>query len=284
MNKFRPRNKICFQNNENIHANLKISKLNKKKWNLFKKRLKYKKEIKPEKRNKFFQKRLFEKQQFKNFYGCIPEYQLKNLFSNLNKKDNKINTFKNFILILESRLDINLVRLKLAKTVFQSKQLINHKKVKINNKIVSKPNFLLKKGDVATVSIDAYPVETFKGIINKIAEAADPASGTYEVEVKVLPNGQKFAAGLFANIQLNTSATQKVALIPIEAFTEGNGKSGYVYLLNNDKRTVTKRKVEIAFVTDDKIAIKSGLDNVSSVITDGVSYLTEDAVVKAPSP
>ena len=43
MNKFRPRNKICFQNNENIHANLKISKLNKKKWNLFKKRLKYKK-------------------------------------------------------------------------------------------------------------------------------------------------------------------------------------------------------------------------------------------------
>lgn len=151
MNKFRPRNKICFQNNENIHANLKISKLNKKKWNLFKKRLKYKKEIKPEKRNKFFQKRLFEKQQFKNFYGCIPEYQLKNLFSNLNKKDNKINTFKNFILILESRLDINLVRLKLTKTIFQSKQLINHKKVKINNKIVNKPNFLLKKGDVISI-------------------------------------------------------------------------------------------------------------------------------------
>jgi len=66
------------------------------------------------------------------------KYQLKNLFSNLNKKDNKINIFKNFILILESRLDINLVRLKLAKTVIQSKQLNNHKKVKINNKIVNK--------------------------------------------------------------------------------------------------------------------------------------------------
>lgn len=86
MNKFKPRNKICFQNNENIHVNLKISKLNKKKWNLFKKRLKYRKEVKPEKRDKFFQKRLFEKQQFKNFYGCIPEYQLKNLFKNLNNE------------------------------------------------------------------------------------------------------------------------------------------------------------------------------------------------------
>ena len=151
MNKFRPRNKICFQNNENIHANLKISKLNKKKWNLFKKRLKYKKEIKPEKRNRFFQKRLFEKQQFKNFYGCIPEYQLKNLFKKLSKKDNKINTFKNFVITLESRLDINLLRLRFVKTIFQAKQFVNHKKVKVNNKIVSKPNFLLKKGDVISI-------------------------------------------------------------------------------------------------------------------------------------
>lgn len=148
MNKLRPRNKICFQNNENIHASLKLSKLNKKKWNLFKKKIKYKKEIKPEKRNKFFQKRLFEKQQLKNFYGCIPEYQIKNLFKKLNKKNNKINTFKNFILLLESRLDIVVARLKLAKTIFQSKQLINHGKIQVNNQIINKSNYLLKKGDI----------------------------------------------------------------------------------------------------------------------------------------
>nr|YP_010395021.1 ribosomal protein S4 [Phytopythium vexans]YP_010395071.1 ribosomal protein S4 [Phytopythium vexans]DAZ89458.1 TPA_asm: ribosomal protein S4 [Phytopythium vexans]DAZ89508.1 TPA_asm: ribosomal protein S4 [Phytopythium vexans] len=151
MNKLRPRNKICFQNNENIHTNLKISKLKRKKWNLFKKRLKYRKEIKPEKRNKFYQKRLFEKQQFKNFYGCISESQFKNLFKFLKKKKNKINTFKEFVLLLESRLDINIVRLKLAKTIFQSKQLINHKKIIVNNKIISNPNFLLKKGDVISI-------------------------------------------------------------------------------------------------------------------------------------
>lgn len=140
---------------------------------------------------------------------------------------------------------------------------------------------LLKEGDAATITIDAYDNENFKGVINKIAEAEDAATGTYEVEVKVLPNGKKFAAGLFANVKLNTSATQKITMIPIEALTEGNGKTAYVYLLNKDNTTVTKRKVEIAFVTDDKVAIKKGLDNVGEVITDGVSYLTEDAVVKA---
>lgn len=148
MNKLRPRNKICFQNNINPHAYLKIWKLKKKKWNLFKKKLKKQKIIKPEKRNKFFQRRLFEKQEFKNFYGSIPEYQLKNLFKKLSKKDNKINMFKNFIITIETRLDINLLRLRFAKTIFQAKQLINHKKIKINNQIINKPNYLLKKGDI----------------------------------------------------------------------------------------------------------------------------------------
>ena len=151
MNKLKPRNKICFQNNRNIHKNLNLLKLKSKKWNLFKKRLRYKKEIKPEKRKKFFQKRLFEKQQFKNFYGCIPEYKLKNILQKLSKKQNKINIFQNFMVLLESRLDINLVRLKLVKTIFHAKQLINHKKITVNKIIIRKPNFLLKKGDIINI-------------------------------------------------------------------------------------------------------------------------------------
>lgn len=148
MNKLNPRNKICFQNNRNIHKNLNIFKLKSKKWNLFKKRLRYRKEVKPEKRKKLFQKRLFEKQQFRNFYGCIHEYQIKNIFKKLSKKSKKINVFKNFVILLESRLDINLVRLKMAKTIFKAKQLINHKKIKVNSKIISKPNFILQSGDI----------------------------------------------------------------------------------------------------------------------------------------
>jgi multidrug efflux system membrane fusion protein len=139
---------------------------------------------------------------------------------------------------------------------------------------------LLKKGNIATVEIDAYPDATFQGIINKIAEAADPASGTYEIEVKVLPGGKKFAAGLFATIKLNTSTRQKVSIIPIEALTEADGKTGYVYLLNNDKSSVIKKQVQIAFIEKNKVVLRSGLENVSNVITDGASYLTQNSKVK----
>ena len=150
MNKLQPRNKICFQNNINKHTNLRLSKFTKKKWNVLKKKLRYKKHFKPEKRKKFYQKRLFEKQQFKFFYGAIKEYQLKNIFKSLKKKKTNVNIFNNFITILESRLDINLVRLKFARSIFQAKQLINHKKIKVNDKIVNKPNFILKKGDIVS--------------------------------------------------------------------------------------------------------------------------------------
>jgi RND family efflux transporter MFP subunit len=139
---------------------------------------------------------------------------------------------------------------------------------------------VLKKGDKASVAIDAYPNRSFTGIITEIAQGADAASGTYEIEVKVLPNGARFAAGLFATVQLQPAAEQTVTLVPVEALTEANEKTGYVYTVNADGRTITKNKVTIAFLENNKAAIVSGLDSVKEVITEGVGYLTPQSFVK----
>jgi multidrug efflux system membrane fusion protein len=139
---------------------------------------------------------------------------------------------------------------------------------------------VLNKGDKATVTIDAYPGKTFTGIITEIAAGADVASGTYEVEVKVLPGTARFATGLFATVQLQPAGDQTITLIPIEALAEANNKTGYVYAVNADQKTVTKYPVTIAFLEKDKVAISKGLENVPAVITDGVGYLTEKAIVK----
>ena len=187
MNKLRPRNKICLQNNKNIHANLNIKKLKKKKWKLLKtnnffierkklffkkflkhykhpskesKESKFKKESfipkslltyfkehnlnkRPENKKYLYKERLFAKQQFKNFYGCIPEYQLKNLFYYLKNKNKNNNIIQKFIILLESRLDMVIYRSKITKTIFQAKQIINHGKIKVNNKIITSSNFIL---------------------------------------------------------------------------------------------------------------------------------------------
>jgi RND family efflux transporter MFP subunit len=138
----------------------------------------------------------------------------------------------------------------------------------------------INQGDVGSVQIDAYPATVFEGVVNKIAGSADPVSGTYEIELKVLPRGKKFAGGLFATIRLNGSQRQKANIIPIEALTEADGKTGYVYILNHDKITVTKKQVQIIAVENDKLIIRGGLENEGNVITDGASYLTGNSKVK----
>ncbi len=139
---------------------------------------------------------------------------------------------------------------------------------------------VLKKGDKASVEIDAYPNKPFTGIITEIAQGADVASGTYEIEVKVLPGGARFAAGLFSTVKLQPAAEQTVTLVPVEAIAEANDKTGYVYTVNADGKTVTKNKVVIAFLENNKAAIVSGLDSAVEVITEGVGYLTDKSEVK----
>jgi RND family efflux transporter MFP subunit len=142
---------------------------------------------------------------------------------------------------------------------------------------------VLHRGDKAAVTIDAYPEHDFSGVITKLAEAADPANGTYAVEVTVEPAGHKFAPGLFCSLRIQPPAGRIYTLIPASALTEGEGSGGYVYTVNADNRTVRKISVRIAFLQDDLIAVSSGLDSVRQVITDGVGYLTEHSVVKVNS-
>ncbi len=61
---------------------------------------------------------------------------------------------------------------------------------------------------------------------------------------------------------------------------EGEGSTGFVYTVNDDKRTVKKLPIHIAFLQGDRIAVDSGLRNVDQVITNGVGYLTERSIVK----
>jgi RND family efflux transporter MFP subunit len=142
---------------------------------------------------------------------------------------------------------------------------------------------ILKKGDKAIVSIEAYPGLTFGGTITKMAEGADPVNGTYPMEVTVSSGGHKLAPGLFCSLQLQPSSRQLLTIVPIEALVEGDGKRGFVYTVNADHRTVKKNPVEVAFLTKDKVAVSGGLDSVVQVITDGAGYLTESSVVKIVS-
>jgi len=139
----------------------------------------------------------------------------------------------------------------------------------------------VRRGDSAEVRFDAVPGRSFRGTVTEIAGAADAATGTYAVEVR-LP-GRDAAAlptGLVAEVSIRPAATRAVALIPIEALLEADGADAVVFVLSADGRRAVRRAVRIAFLSGDRVAVAAGLDGVQAVITDGAAYLDDGAAVR----
>jgi membrane fusion protein, multidrug efflux system len=137
----------------------------------------------------------------------------------------------------------------------------------------------LRSGNRATVMFDAYPGRTFRGTVSELAQAADPMNKLYEVEIRIEPNGVRFAPGLFAKVQLTPDQARTYAVVPVEAIVEGNGQEGFVYLLTPDKKGVRKQPVQIGFLEGNKVLLSNGLANVGEVVTAGSAFLTEESKV-----
>jgi len=94
---------------------------------------------------------LREKQKLRFMFG-ISEKQLKNYFKKASQK--KGNTALYLCQFLERRLDNVLYRLGFAPTRASARQLIVHKHIKVNNKTLNIPSYLVKTGDIITFTKD----------------------------------------------------------------------------------------------------------------------------------
>ena len=90
---------------------------------------------------------LREKQKLRMMFG-LSETQFKNYFKKSSRK--KGNTALYLCQFLERRLDNVLYRLGFAPTRAAARQLIAHKHIKVNNRPLNIPSYLVKIGDVIT--------------------------------------------------------------------------------------------------------------------------------------
>ncbi len=138
----------------------------------------------------------------------------------------------------------------------------------------------LQIGDKATVRFDAYPNEEFSAHITEIEAVANPYTGTFEVELKFLPGKVRLYSGFIGKVELLPELKEDYALIPIESLVEGDQKKGYVYIPHISGESVSRQEIEIAEIIGDQLLVKSGLTNVDEVITEGVSYLSENSLIE----
>jgi len=113
---------------------------------------------------------LMEKQKAKYIYGIL-ERQFRNLFKKASRS--KGVTGEVLLQLCESRLDNIIYRMGLSKTRAGARQLVSHRHITVNSKIVNIPSFILKVGDVVGVR------EKSKSL-NTIIENNEQSNSIYE--------------------------------------------------------------------------------------------------------
>ena len=105
---------------------------------------------------------LREKQKAKFIYGVL-EKPFRNYFEKASRMKGQVG--ENLMVLLESRLDNVIFRLGWARTRREARQIVGHRHVLVNGKIVNIPSYLIKAGDTVEIKEKAKTSERYKEII-----------------------------------------------------------------------------------------------------------------------
>jgi small subunit ribosomal protein S4 len=133
---------------------------------------------------------LREKQKAKFIYGVL-EKPFRNYYTKASKM-RQGTVGDNLMILLERRLDNVVFRLGLARTRMEARQMVDHKHITVNGKVVNIPSYLISVGDVIAVKEKAQESKLYKDVVEATAgrivpEWLDGGKETFTGTVKQFP-------------------------------------------------------------------------------------------------
>jgi RND family efflux transporter MFP subunit len=165
-------------------------------------------------------------------------------------------------------------------------RIIDHSKIEM---IVNVPESLIIYADDVTkvgIRFDNFPNREFSGQIKEIGREASQKTRTYPVtvimdqpeDIKILPGMAGQASG---EVQRPEESQQQRIEVPIGAvFTPDTEKQNYVWVIDDQAKTVTRRAVATGQLTEVGIIIKDGLKPGEWIALAGVHSLREGQQVR----
>ena len=129
----------------------------------------------------------------------------------------------------------------------------------------------VSKGVAVTVTVEAYPDETFSGTIVYVGDVVDPTTRTIKVRCNVTNRDLKLKPEMFARVRLRVGSSRPVLALPKEAVIEVGGQA-YVFVQAADGRYV-RRPVVTGTMSGDTIQIREGLQSGERVVVKGALLL-----------
>ncbi len=145
----------------------------------------------------------------------------------------------------------------------------------------------VRVGDRAELAFDAWPGRAFSGRISNVSSAAEPATGTFPVEIQVEQDGERFVQGLVAKVGLVPQGRSVAAtpVVPLQALLEANGDQAFVFVVDAGARRARRVAVHIGRLADARVEIVDGLKAGDQVVVDGAAFLADGETVRlVPAP
>jgi cobalt-zinc-cadmium efflux system membrane fusion protein len=129
----------------------------------------------------------------------------------------------------------------------------------------------VRKGQAATITVDAYPDERLPGTVAVIGAALDPRTRSVPVRVELANAGDRLKLDMFARVALATEATEQAIAVPREAVQLLEGRQ--VVFIRSGATEFRVRPVTVGRLSGRLVEITEGLAAGDLVVTTGAFKL-----------
>jgi Cu(I)/Ag(I) efflux system membrane fusion protein/cobalt-zinc-cadmium efflux system membrane fusion protein len=136
----------------------------------------------------------------------------------------------------------------------------------------------IKPGDIAEVTVDAYPGRVFNGRVEYILPQLDMNTRTLPVRL-VLPNpGLKLRPGMYTNLRVKLPMGRQLVVLASAAFHSGTRNLVFVY---KGEGNIEPREVEFGPQIGDQIVVSKGVKAEEQIVTSANFLIDSEAQLQA---
>ena len=156
-------------------------------------------------------------------------------------------------------------------------ELVDVSKIRINLNAPELDVRYLSVGQEVDVRVDAYPDETWKGVVDFVAFKADESTKTFRTRVVVDNPEGRIRPGMLARVQLKRQQLDNAVAAPLFAIVD---KGGERIIFVEEDGVARARTIEIGVIDGEKAQILKGLSLGEKLIVAGFNEVEEGVAVE----
>lgn len=139
---------------------------------------------------------------------------------------------------------------------------------------------MLRPGQPAELTTQAYPGVSFEGVIERIAPVFREATRQARVELRVKNPDRRLRPGMFIRATVELGRAEEALIVPFAALTSRGDVTG-VFVVDEERRTVAWRPVRVGIRDGDRVQV-GGEGVAGRVVTLGHQLLEDGAAITIP--